>query len=52
MDDTYYFYARTDKSQQPITRIGAPTRYQAALFFAKLKHLSLKEFLKIYAVSR
>lgn len=52
MEYTYYFYARVDKSQQPITRIGAPTRYQAALFFSKTKHLPLKEFLKIYAVSR
>jgi hypothetical protein len=52
MDDTYYFYARADRSKQPITRIGAPTRYQAALLFSKIKQLPLKEFLKIYAVSR
>ncbi len=52
MEDLYYFYSRRDVDKQPIASIGAPTRYQAALFFSKLKHLSLKEFLKIYAVSR
>lgn len=52
MDHTYYFYSRVDENRDPIHRVGAPTRYQAALFFSKLKCLDLKEFLKIYAVSR
>jgi len=52
MEDLYYFYSRRDTDKQPITTIGAPSRYQAALFFAKLKRLSLKDFLEIYAVSR
>jgi len=48
----YNFFTRLDKEKQPIANIGAPNRYQAALFFAKLKRLPLKEFLKIYEVSR
>jgi len=52
MENLHYFYSRLDKEKQPIANIGAPNRYQAALFFAKLKHLPLKEFLKIYAISR
>ena len=52
MEKLHYFYSRLDKNKQSIAKIGAPSRYQAALFFAKLKQLPLKEFLKIYAVSR
>ena len=48
----YYFYSRNDENKEPITSINAPSRYQAALFFSKLKHLDLKTFLKVYAVSR
>ena len=48
----YYYYSRVDSKQEPLLRIMAPTRYQAALLFAKLKRLPLKEFLRIYAVSR
>ena len=52
MKNTYYFYSRSDKNKEPITTIGAPTRYQAALLFAKLKQFPLKEFLELFAVSR
>tara|TARA_R110002153_G_scaffold234039_1_gene387461 strand:- start:1391 stop:1549 length:159 start_codon:yes stop_codon:yes gene_type:complete len=52
MKEQYYFYSRRDGKKSAIARVGAPTRYQAALFFAKQKQLPLKEFLKIYAVSR
>ena len=52
MENTYYFYARVDENEQPIYSVGAPSRYQAAIFFSKLKCLELKEFLKIYAISR
>jgi|TARA_R110001599_G_scaffold331061_1_gene545696 hypothetical protein len=48
----YNFFTKLDKKKESITTIGAPTRYQAALFFAKQKKLKLKEFLKIYGVSR
>ena len=49
---TYYFYTRQDEKQEAIMRVGAPSRYQAAIFFAKQKQLTLKEFLKIYGISR
>ena len=49
---TYHFYSRSDKSREPITSINAPSRYQAALFFSKVKGLDLKPFLRVYAVSR
>jgi len=52
MENSYYFYTRLDKEKQPIANVGAASRYHAALFFAKLKHLPLKEFLKIFAISR
>ena len=48
----YSFYSRVDGKKGSISTIGAPTRYQAAIFFAKQKKLKLKEFLKIYGVSR
>ena len=48
----YYYYSRADSTQESLLRIKAPSRYHAAILFAKLKRLPLKEFLKIYAVSR
>mgnify|MGYP003671638472 CR=1 FL=1 len=35
----YNFFTKLDKKKESITTIGAPTRYQAALFFAKQKKL-------------
>ena len=48
----FHFYSRMDASQEPINKINAPSRYHAALFFAKMKRLDLKTFLELYAVSR
>ena len=48
----FYFYSRLDSTNEPISRIKAPSRYHAALLFAKIKKLPLKSFLKLYAVSR
>jgi hypothetical protein len=48
----YFFYSRLDAKQEPIYRVKAPTRYHAALLFAKTKQLPLKAFLEMYAVSR
>ena len=48
----YGFYTKQDKKQELITTVGAPSRYHAAIFFAKQKQLTLKEFLKIYGISR
>ena len=48
----YYFYSRNDQSQEPINTIVAISRLNAAKRFAQRKQLSLKSFLKIYAVSK
>lgn len=48
----YYFYSKIDTKQEPINRIKAPTRYYAAMLFAKTKGLSLKSFLQIFSVSK
>jgi len=48
----FYFYSRMDSTCEPISRVKAPSRYHAALLFAKIKKLPLKYFLQLYAVSR
>lgn len=48
----FHYFSRYDTTNEPISKVKAHTRYQAALFFAKIKKLSLKSFLKLYAVSR
>ena len=54
--DTYAFYTRIDKSKSPIAIVQAVrvarSRHQAAIYFSQIKQLPLKEFLKIYAISR
>lgn len=47
----FYFYSRVDNNREPIAKVKAPTRYQAALLFAKTKKLDLKSFLQVYGVS-
>lgn len=51
---TYYFYAKLDKSKEPIGKTTGVflTRLNAAKAFAQRKQLDLKDFLAIYAVSR
>ena len=46
----YYFHSRIDITQEPIAKCITYTRLKAAKVFAGRKQLSLKEFLKIYAV--
>jgi len=48
----FYFYSRADSAHEPISRVKAPTRYHAALLFARIKNLPLKSFLQLYAISR
>lgn len=48
----YYFYSRYDKNQEPINKCYALSRYNAALYFADQKRLTLKAFLSVYTVSR
>ena len=48
----YYFYSKFDSSKEPIYTIRAVNRILAARKFAMGKRLTLKEFLKLYSVSR
>lgn len=48
----YYFYSRTDASQESIDSVRAFSRLQAAKYFASRKQLDLKSFLSIFAVSK
>jgi hypothetical protein len=52
MPKKYYFYAKNDWQQEPISRTVAPGRLSAAKYFAGRKNLTLKDFLNIYSVSR
>jgi len=49
---TYFFYSKNDQSQEPQGKISADCRYNAARYFSASKSLKLKEFLKIYSISR
>ena len=44
------FYNKSDKNQEVINRTFSISRLQAARYFAELKQLPLKEFLKIFGV--
>jgi len=52
MPKKYYFYAKNDWHQEPISRTLSSGRLEAAKYFAKRKNLTLKDFLNIYSVSR
>ena len=52
MPKKYSFYSRNDQSQEPISKTLALGRLAAAKYFAARKHLSLKQFLSIYAISK
>jgi len=52
MPKRYYFYAKNDWQQEPISYTLSPNRLLAAKFFASRKNLTLKSFLNIYSVSR
>lgn len=46
----YGFYYRNDKDQEIILKTEDMSRLSAAIYFAKVKKLPLKEFLKIFGV--
>jgi len=48
----YFFYSKSDKSKQPISKIEANSRLSAAKYFSKVKGLSLKSFLNLFKVSK
>lgn len=45
-----YFHSKTDPKAEPIAKTNFGSRLEAAKFFAKIKNLSLKTFLRIYKV--
>jgi hypothetical protein len=48
----YTYYYRNDKNKEAINTIVAVSRIGAAKWFAAIKRLPLKEFLKLYSVSK
>jgi hypothetical protein len=48
----YFFFERNDKAQEPVNKIESPSRLIAAKYFACVKRLTLKQFLKIYAINK
>jgi hypothetical protein len=47
----YFFFSKLDLIKEPISKTTAWNRYKAALYFAKVKQMSLKTFLQCYGVS-
>jgi hypothetical protein len=50
--NTYIYYSKVDSSNELLGKISSPSRLAAAKYFAKRKNLPLKEFLKLYSVSK
>lgn len=48
----YYFYSKIDKDKEPINSCRAFSRKEAALHFAEIKQMSLKQFLSVFSVSK
>ena len=49
----FYFYHRNDNTQEPIKKVFFTTsRLNAAKYFAEIKQMELKDFLKIFGVSK
>ena len=46
------FYVRRDSTQEPLGTVTVKSRLEAAKLFAKRKKLPLKEFLRIFSISR
>lgn len=48
-----YFYNRNDSKHEPIMKINfTKSRLNAAKYFAEVKKMSLKTFLKLFGVSK
>jgi len=52
MKQTYFFYARTDSTQEPIDRIEMEDIFEAIKYFAMKKQLSMDKFMSLYGVSK
>lgn len=49
---TYYYYSKMDKTAEAVDKVFTTGRLQAAKYFANRKQLALKDFLKIWSVSK
>ncbi len=49
---TYTFYYKNSSLREPISSVKASSRLKAAIYFSTNKKLPLREFLKIFSVSR
>jgi len=49
---TYYYYSKLDQSAEAVDKVFTTGRLQAAKHFAARKQLALKDFLKIWTVSK
>ena len=48
-----YFYSKNDKTKEPIKKTFLTTsRLTAAKYFAEVKQMSVKDFLKIFTISK
>jgi len=48
----FSFYSRVDKNQEAIATVVATSRLSAAKKFAQTKKLPLKDFLRIFGISK
>jgi hypothetical protein len=48
----FSFFSKKDKSQEAISTTKASGRLAAAKYFAAQKKLSLKQFLRIFSISK
>jgi hypothetical protein len=50
---SYFFFSKIDKKMEPIGRIkDACSRLIAAKYFAQIKRMPLKDFLKVFSVAK
>jgi hypothetical protein len=50
---SYFFYSKIDKNKEAIgSTNNAYSRLIAAKYFAQIKRMSLKDFLKVFSVSK
>jgi hypothetical protein len=49
---TYYYYSKSDQSEEAVSKVFTTSRLAAANHFANRKNLPLKAFLRIWSVSK
>jgi hypothetical protein len=49
---TYYYYSKSDQSEEAVAKVFTTSRLAAAKHFANRKQMPLKTFLQIWSVSK